>query len=182
VVIINEVLSSKIKNDTAKRENSKKKLDIIRIKIKETPLNPEVVSNLDVFLKTLGQDSEVAVRSSGTAEYLASQSFSGQFDTFLYRKTPDEVHFVMKACWASMFKSHIIDYMNRQTYGDKNGDSEPNVVTAGHMDPPTMGVLVMKMVDSRASGVCFSKNLRGTSNETMIRAVLGQGEGLVVVR
>ena len=63
-----------------------------------------------------------------------------------------------------MFKSHIIDYMNRHTSGDKNGDSEPKVVTAGHMDPRTMGVLVMKMVDSRASGVCFSKNLRGASN------------------
>ena len=55
----------------------------------ETPLNPKVVSNLDAFLKTLGQDAEVAVRSIGTAEDLASQSFAGQFDTFLYEKTPD---------------------------------------------------------------------------------------------
>jgi len=37
----------------------------------------------------------------------------------------------------------------------------------------------MKMVEAKASGVCFSQNLWGEKNEVMIEAVFGQGEGLV---
>ena len=37
----------------------------------------------------------------------------------------------------------------------------------------------MKMVEAEVSGVCFSRNIWGAKNETMIEAVLGQGEGLV---
>jgi hypothetical protein len=42
-----------------------------------------------------------------------------------------------------------------------------------------MGVLIMKMVEAKASGVCFTQNLWGEKNECMVEAVFGQGEGLV---
>ena len=72
----------------AKRNMIKLLLGTIRNKILTTPLNPEVIENLELFLDTLndggngnGNGSCVAVRSSSTAEDLEAQSFAGQYDT-----------------------------------------------------------------------------------------------------
>lgn len=181
VDLINEVFSSDLR-DEAVREATKPKLEEIRNKIMSTPLNEEVVENLTAFLDALSDKDTVAVRSSGTAEDLASQSFAGQYDTFLYKRTCEEVCESVKACWVSMFKTHILDYASRDVFlSVKEGDdiNEPDVFSPGSMKPPQMGVLIMKMIDAKASGVCFSKNLWGEASEIMIEAVLGQGEGLV---
>jgi len=74
----------------------------------------------------------------------------------------------IKQCWASMFNDHILQYVIR------TDDYKP-----GSIQTPKMGILIMKMVESQASGVMFSRNLWGDRKETMIEAVLGQGEGLV---
>jgi phosphohistidine swiveling domain-containing protein len=178
--LVNEVFSSDLRDESL-REATKTKLETIRTAIMKTPLNPEVILNLDAFLSELGDGTEVAVRSSGSAEDLASQSFAGQYDTFLYKNTLEEVVESIKACWASMFKTHILDYASKITFLDApDGDSqEPDVYRPGVMKAPQMGVLIMKMVEAKASGVCFSQNLWGKKSEVMIEAVLGQGEGLV---
>ena len=89
-------------------------------------------------------------------------------DTFLYKTSIDEICHSVKACWASMFKSHILGYA-----------SHSDDYTPGKINTPSMAVLIMHMVEAKASGVMFSQNLWGTKNEVMIEAVLGQGEGLV---
>lgn len=165
--LIDKVYTSDWKDDKA-RESSKTLLATIRERIQSTPLNPEVVSNLNTFLKGLPTGSFVAVRSSGSAEDLASQSFAGQYDTFLYKITKEEIIESIKLCWVSMFKDHILDYATRS-----------DDFTPGSIKSPKMGVLIMKMVDAKTSGVCFSRNLWGDKKEVMIEAVLGQGEGLV---
>jgi pyruvate,water dikinase len=177
--LINEVFSSNL-GDAAARAASKIKLAEIRSKIMATPINTEVVDNLKAFLHGLSGEATVAVRSSGSAEDLASQSFAGQYDTFLYKRTAEEVCDSIKACWVSMFKAHILDYASKPVFLDaKVGDDvEPEVFIPGQK-PPQMGVLIMKMVEAKSSGVCFSKNLWGEANEIMVEAVLGQGEGLV---
>lgn len=117
-----------------------------------------------------------------SAEDLAGQSFAGQYDTFLYKTTIDEVSESIKACWASMFKDHLGDYATKSVFLDaKEGKdvNEPRVYTPGSMTQPRMGALVMKMIEAKASGVCFTQNLWGEKNECMIEAVFGQGEGLV---
>ena len=82
--------------------------------------------------------------------------------------TLDEIVDSIKGCWVSMFKDHILDYATHfEGY------------VPGKMSTPTMGVLIMKMVEAQSSGVCFSRNIWGDNNEAMIEAVLGQGEGLV---
>ncbi|MGK3745462.1 MAG: hypothetical protein ACI90V_012323 [Bacillariaceae sp.] len=82
--------------------------------------------------------------------------------------TLDEIVDSIKGCWVSMFKDHILDYATHfEGY------------VPGKISTPTMGVLIMKMVEAQSSGVCFSKNIWGDNNEAMIEAVLGQGEGLV---
>ena len=67
-----------------------------------------------------------------------------------------------------MFKSHILDYA-----------IQSKEYVPGRMNTPNMAILVMHMVEAKASGVMFSENLWGDRNEVMVEAVLGQGEGLV---
>lgn len=52
----------------------------------------------------------------GSAEDLAGQSFAGQYDTFLYKSTVEDIINSIKACWASMFKEHILDYASRSVF------------------------------------------------------------------
>lgn len=165
--LIDTVYTSDWKDDKA-REVAKSLLATIRERILSTPLNPDVSSNLEAFLQGLPTGSFVAVRSSGSAEDLASQSFAGQYDTFLYKITKEDIIESIKLCWVSMFKDHILDYATRS-----------DDYTVGSIKTPKMGVLIMKMVDAKTSGVCFSRNLWGDKSEVMIEAVLGQGEGLV---
>lgn len=165
--LIDDVYTSDL-SDPVQLEKAKSDLKTIREKIVSTPLNPEVIDNLTEWLLGLAPGSFVAVRSSGSAEDLASQSFAGQYDTYLYKIEKEDIINSIKLCWASMFKDHILDYAIR------TDDYKP-----GSIATPKMGILIMKMVDSQASGVMFSRNLWGDRKETMIEAVLGQGEGLV---
>lgn len=165
--LIDDVYTSDL-SDPAQLEKAKADLAKIREKIVSTPLNPEVIDNLTEWLHGLPPGSFVAVRSSGSAEDLESQSFAGQYDTFLFKIEMEDIINSIKLCWASMFKEHILDYAIR------TDDYKP-----GSIQTPKMGILIMKMVDSQASGVMFSRNLWGDSKETMIEAVLGQCEGLV---
>lgn len=97
--LIQEVFASGMHNKACRPANEAK-LERIREAIMNTPLQTEVYENLRTFLDAMKDGTRVAVRSSGSAEDLASQSFAGQYDTFLYKKTLDEVVESVKACWA----------------------------------------------------------------------------------
>jgi pyruvate,water dikinase len=171
--VIEEIFSSDLR-DEAVREAAKEKLARVNKAIRDTPLPDEVIENIEMFVDAMPGNNTYAVRSSGSAEDLASQSFAGQYDTFLYKGSVDEICESVKGCWASMFKSHILDYVATAAAQDKSEAYSPE-----NMRPPKMGVLIMKMVDAQAAGVCFTRNLWGEIDEAMIEAVPGQGEGLV---
>jgi Pyruvate phosphate dikinase, AMP/ATP-binding domain len=97
--LIQEVFKSELMNKSCRPANEAK-LESIREAIMTTPLQKEVVENLGTFLDAMKDGTRVAVRSSGSAEDLASQSFAGQYDTFLYKQTIEEVEESVKACWA----------------------------------------------------------------------------------
>jgi len=82
--LIDDVYTSDL-SDPDQMKKAKEDLKTIREKIISTPLNPEVIDNLTEWLHSLPPGSFVAVRSSGSAEDLASQSFAGQYDTYLYK-------------------------------------------------------------------------------------------------
>jgi phosphoenolpyruvate synthase/pyruvate phosphate dikinase len=139
----------------------KTKLATIRERIVATPLNDVVIENLEKFMDTLN-GSPVAVRSSGSAEDLSGESFAGQYDTFLNKRTISEVCDAVKACWASMFKPQNLDYAFKPVFLSKEvkNDLEASVFNPMDFKPPKMGVLIMKMVEARASGVvCFTRNI-----------------------
>jgi len=103
----------------------------------------------------------VAVRSSASVEDSNSQSYAGQFDSFL-NVEKDNVPEMVKQCW------HSINNTRAQQYAHgKNTNLK-------------MAVIVQKMINSEVSGVAFSTNpVTGDKDSIVIEAVLGSNELLV---
>ena len=106
----------------------------------------------------------VAVRSSATAEDLADASFAGQQDSFVNVKGKTELIKHIKKCFASLFTSRAVYYRNKKGFAHKD---------------VSLAVVVQKMVDSKKSGVVFSKDPSYKNNNIIIEAVWGLGEGIV---
>ena len=114
-----------------------------------------------------GVDTDVAVRSSATAEDLPDASFAGQQETYLNVHSEAEVIASCKKCFASLFTDRAISY--RQTKG------------FDHFEV-ALSVCVQKMVrsDLAASGVMFSIDTEtGFNNAVLITAAYGLGENVV---
>ena len=106
----------------------------------------------------------VSVRSSATTEDLVTASFAGQQDSFLNIKGSDNLIEHIKKCFSSLYTARAIYYRNKK--GFKEGES-------------LLAVVVQKMVDSEKSGVVFSRNPLDLSEDIVIEAVFGLGEGIV---
>jgi phosphohistidine swiveling domain-containing protein len=107
----------------------------------------------------------VAVRSSGTDEDGPTYSYAGQFDTFLNLDGLDEVYLAVKSCWASNYSSRALSYRK---------------VRGLSLKPAPMAVIVQEMIVAEVSGVVFTANpSTGSTDEIVISAVPGLGEGLV---
>jgi rifampicin phosphotransferase len=107
----------------------------------------------------------VAVRSSATAEDLASASFAGQQDTYLNIAGADAVTRAVIDCWASLWNARAMAYRSR------NG-----------VDPATvrLAVVIQRMVDADSAGVLFTANpATGRRDQTLISAAWGLGESVV---
>ncbi len=118
---------------------------------------------LDI-LKRGAEPAFVAVRSSATAEDLAEASFAGQQDTYLNVKGKSELILHVKKCFASLFTSRATYYRH------KKGFEHGRV---------SLAVVVQRMIDSDKSGVIFSKDPAYKSDNTIVEAVFGLGEGIV---
>lgn len=97
------------------------------------------------YLDSYGKPQEytdVAVRSSGTAEDLPDASFAGQQDTYLNVRGNSNLIEKIKACFASLYTDRAICYRK----------------TLGYTNPVKISVCIQKMVrsDLGASGVAFS--------------------------
>jgi len=118
---------------------------------------------LDI-LQSSAEPVFVAVRSSATTEDLENASFAGQQETYLNIKGDDDLIRNVKKCFASLFTARATYYRNKK--GFPHGESK-------------LAVIVQKMVDSKKSGVSFSKDPTGKTDDTIIEAVWGLGEGIV---
>ncbi|MBE9188873.1 phosphoenolpyruvate synthase [Gloeocapsopsis crepidinum LEGE 06123] len=114
-----------------------------------------------------GTDTDVAVRSSATAEDLPDASFAGQQETYL---NISGIHRVLEAChrcFASLFTDRAISY--RQIKGFDRVDVALSV-----------GVQKMVRSDLATSGVMFSiETETGFQNAALITAAYGLGENVV---
>jgi pyruvate,water dikinase len=124
----------------------------------------EAYANLE---KQYGEHTDVAVRSSATAEDLPDASFAGQQDTYLNIHGAEEVIDACKRCFASLFTNRAISY--RQ---DKDFD---------HFSV-ALSISVQKMVrsDLACSGVMFSIDTEsGFRDAVFLTGAYGLGENVV---
>jgi pyruvate,water dikinase len=106
----------------------------------------------------------VAVRSSATAEDLPEASFAGQQRTFLNIQGEADVIAAVQGCWASLFEPRAIFY--REQHG-------LNHIKVG------IAVVVQRMVQSKRSGVMFTREPVTNEEKIAIEAVYGLGEAVV---
>ncbi|MFA5953155.1 MAG: phosphoenolpyruvate synthase [Candidatus Pacearchaeota archaeon] len=106
----------------------------------------------------------VAVRSSATTEDLAEASFAGQQETYVNIKGNEELIEAIKKCFASLFTSRAIYYRNKQGFANVKA---------------SLAVVIQRMINSEKSGVIFSKDPTMQTENIIIEAVWGLGEGIV---
>jgi len=117
--------------------------------------------------KEVSYDTDVAVRSSATAEDLPDASFAGQQETYLNVNGVKNVLEACHKCFASIFTDRAISYRTIKGFD--------------HFDV-ALSVGVQKMVrsDLAASGVMFSIDTEtGFKNAAFVTAAYGLGENVV---
>ena len=145
-------------------------------KIRELILNSELPKDLEKEIikayKKLSKNygarlTDVAVRSSATAEDLADASFAGQQETFLNIKGEQKLLASCKECFASLFTNRAIVYRQTKKFDHfKVGLS--------------IGVQKMVRSDLSSSGVMFSIDTEtGFQNAVLINSIYGLGENIV---
>lgn len=130
---------------------------------------PEVVTKdvISSYKKLSGfmKHALVAVRSSATAEDVASTSFAGQQASFLNVQGEANLLINVKECWASLFTPRSIFY---------------RVENKIRHESVKIAVIVMKMVQSEVSGVMFSIDpVKNDKDRILIESVWGLGEMIV---
>ncbi|MEV7636707.1 PEP/pyruvate-binding domain-containing protein [Pseudarthrobacter enclensis] len=107
----------------------------------------------------------VAVRSSATAEDLATASFAGQQETYLNVRGAEALARAVVDCWASLWTARAMAYRARE--GVPPGDVR-------------LAVVVQQMVEADAAGVMFTANpANGRRDQVVISAAWGLGEAVV---
>jgi pyruvate,water dikinase len=125
------------------------------------PVPPDVAELVRDLGAAVGD--RIAVRSSATVEDLGGTSFAGQYRSLL-DITPEELLRSVVLVWASLW--HPAPCAYRRAHGIDDADV-------------AMGVLLMRMVAARQSGVAFTVDPTGPPGSIRVEAVDGAGEALV---
>ncbi len=145
----------------------KKVRDLIYYSKIPEDLEQEIRDAYAKLCEKYGPDTDVAVRSSASAEDLPDASFAGQQDTYLNIRGAERVIDACKKCFASLFTDRAISYRY-----DKGFDQFSVGLSIG----------VQKMVrsDLACSGVMFTIDTEsGFRDVVFITATYGLGEVLV---
>jgi pyruvate,water dikinase len=127
----------------------------------------DIKAAYDKLGEQYGKDTDVAVRSSATAEDLPTASFAGQQETYLNVRGYDELKEACIKCYASLFTDRAISYRI-----DHGFDHFKVALSIG----------IMKMVrsDQAASGVIFTLDTEtGFRDVVFITGSYGLGENIV---
>lgn len=103
-----------------------------------------------------------SVRSSADVEDGASDSFAGQFDTFL-GVAENELQEKIDLCMASASNKGAAEYLKQREIGKDI----------------KMSVIVQKMIDADLAGIMFTANPQGIMNECVITVGKGTGDKVV---
>ncbi len=114
-----------------------------------------------------GENVDVAVRSSATAEDLPDASFAGQQETYLNVRGYDAILDYCSQCFASLFTNRAISYRHDKGFGQFD---------------VYLSIVVQKMArsDKASSGVIFSIDTEsGFQDAVFLTAAWGLGETVV---
>jgi pyruvate, water dikinase len=132
--------------------------------VRSVPITAELASQITTAYGRLGEDTRVAVRSSGIGEDAEGTSFAGMNETFTNVAGNEQLLTRVVDCWASLWGARSIFYR-----GDKALTAEPAIA-----------VVVQEMVPSERSGVMFTVDpSTGETDHIVIEAAFGQGEVVV---
>lgn len=150
--------------DTNDVDDLRARAEKARHLILSKPLPPDLVEEIELAARSF---SDVAVRSSATAEDLPNASFAGQQESFLHVGVGPELQDTVRKCMASLFTTRAVSYREDMGFD--------------HMKVG-LSVGVQRMVDSgpSASGVMFTLDTEsGFSNVVSISSIWGLGENIV---
>ena len=127
----------------------------------------EIVKAYRGLCKEYGEDTDVAVRSSATAEDLPNASFAGQQETYLNIRGEYALIQACKRCFASLFTNRAISYRAHNNFD--------------HFQVAlSIGVQKMVRSDKACSGVMFTIDTEsGFPNVVYITGSYGLGENIV---
>ncbi len=158
--------------DTGNMENLSERGHKIRDLIRSAEFPPDLRDAILEGYRNIciqyGPNTDVAVRSSATAEDLPDASFAGQQETYLNIKGQSMLIEACKKCFASLFTNRAISY--RQ---DKGFDHFSIALSVG----------IQKMVrsDLAVSGVMFSIDTEtGFKDAVLVTGSYGLGENIVL--
>ncbi|MDR1819400.1 MAG: phosphoenolpyruvate synthase [Methanobrevibacter sp.] len=153
--------------------NNNNELQEVAKKIKSLITSTEIPGDIKTVIieaynalgeKTGVEETDVAVRSSATAEDLPEASFAGQQDTFLHIQGVNQVLKYVRKCWASLFEARAIFYR------EENDFEHSKVYIA---------VVIQQMVPSEKAGVMFTVNPSSGEDIALIEGSWGLGEAVV---
>lgn len=130
-------------------------------------LNAAIATSYSTLCQQYGENTDVAVRSSATAEDLPDASFAGQQETYLNVHGTAGVLEACHKCFASLFTDRAISYRHLKGFD--------------HFEI-ALSVGVQKMVrsDLATSGVMFSIDTEtGFKDAVLVTAAYGLGENVV---
>jgi len=151
------IIESKIPEDLEK--NILEAYDHMNVDLSDIKDSPGALA----ILRSAREPVFVSVRSSATAEDLGDASFAGQQESFINVKGNREVIEKVKRVFASIFTSRSVYYRKKKGFDGLVG----------------IAAIVQKMINSEKSGVMFSRHPVKNTEEILIEAVFGQGEGIV---
>ena len=144
----------------------------VRSAILNAEIPKEIQEEIIINYKRLSKDyhdkyTDVAVRSSATAEDLPDASFAGQQETYLNIKGEEAILESCKKCFASLFTNRAISYREDKGFS--------------HFDVAlSIGVQKMVRSDLSSSGVMFSIDTEsGFKDAVYITSIYGLGENIV---
>jgi len=113
------------------------------------------------------KNTDVAIRSSGVAEDAPTDSFAGQFETFLNVSGQEKLLESLKKCLASSFNDRVIVYREEKKIS--------------HLDfALSIGVQKMVRSDLASSGIIFTLDTEtGFRNIVLLNSIWGIGEMIV---
>jgi pyruvate,water dikinase len=144
----------------------------VRARVQSAPLPPEVVARVIHAYRELSkryeeEATDVAVRSSATAEDLPTASFAGQQETYLNVRGEERLLQAVRDCMASLFTDRAIVYR-----AERGFDHQSVALSVG----------VQKMVrsDLGSAGVIFTLDTEsGFRDVVVLTGAFGLGETVV---